>query len=423
MAVKEIQSPFNEGRSKKVYYINAVHRGRSTIWEGTLDSLIRSFGYTLEVGHSWNPRIPKEPKTFGSLIKALNDSASESRRYSDFYSASSKEEFDKAEHKQPMGEGKICKESFQSPVDAARYYYQTGMSDDEISKELKSEGHDDDFVSKTFSQMDSISDEDMEYEESLSESVQTYNLDEITQKDVKSVLDNVIFSSKGPAQITIIYKDSTAGRSYLSYLRDGDSWSFVNEDGQLMNRGTPNERASQGLGKNYVYRNLVYVLNNKNASQLKVKTESLKESTDSPKSWKDDRELDYKEAQRLALAYYNQGGDGFYETEEKKDYDSREPRMKTVGYLKNEFGVFDSVYKDRSSYEGLTESYYDGRVSISDLQEIIRTLESLVESMDDAGISEILADPNTVGLTTFLGTPSGFIDLDNTGRYFDEESW
>ena len=71
---------------KKIYSINSVHRGRSTIYTGTLDYLENHvFGYSLECGHSWNSKIPRYPKTAQSLVNALNRSAEECRRYNDYY--------------------------------------------------------------------------------------------------------------------------------------------------------------------------------------------------------------------------------------------------------------------------------------------------------------------------------------------------
>lgn len=168
-------------------------------------------------------------------------------------------------------------ESFVSPVDAAEYYYSTSMDDREIENDLKSTGHDDKFVKDVLRHMDEIFDEE-ERNNTMSrrfnESAQSYRLADYSMKDIKNVLDNAL---KSASQITVVYKDGLAGRSYLSYKRDGDSWTFVNEKGQVMNRGTQNEKSSTGLSKNYVYRNLVYVLNNKNVVELKIQ-ESLKES-------------------------------------------------------------------------------------------------------------------------------------------------
>jgi len=78
-------------------YVKSTHKGIPTIWEGTMKHFIDEvFGYTLECGHSWNAKIPLQPKSVKSLVNALNKSADECRRYSDFYEVSSKEEFDNA---------------------------------------------------------------------------------------------------------------------------------------------------------------------------------------------------------------------------------------------------------------------------------------------------------------------------------------
>ena len=72
-------------KTKKIY-VAAVHRERTTIWGATLQEMNHGiFGYTLECGNSWNRKIPREPKGQKSLINALNKSADECRRYSDYY--------------------------------------------------------------------------------------------------------------------------------------------------------------------------------------------------------------------------------------------------------------------------------------------------------------------------------------------------
>ena len=82
----------------KVYYVKSIHNGHETIWEGTLEYLKeRVFGYTLECGHSRNPKINSNPKTIKSLVNALEKSAIECNRFGDFYYVSSKEEFDNSD--------------------------------------------------------------------------------------------------------------------------------------------------------------------------------------------------------------------------------------------------------------------------------------------------------------------------------------
>lgn len=77
--------------SKKEFTIRHTH-GRHDGSEsehdytGTLEYLENEvFGYTLECGNSWNRKIPRYPKGVKSLVKALNDSAYECRRYNDYY--------------------------------------------------------------------------------------------------------------------------------------------------------------------------------------------------------------------------------------------------------------------------------------------------------------------------------------------------
>ena len=63
--------------STKIYYIEKYHRGRYTIVKGTLEQLVKYFGYTLECGYSWNSRINPNPTTYKSLISNLNKSYQE----------------------------------------------------------------------------------------------------------------------------------------------------------------------------------------------------------------------------------------------------------------------------------------------------------------------------------------------------------
>ena len=73
-------------RKEKEYTVICDHKGRELKYTGTLKHLIEDvFGYTLQCGHSWNNRIPLEPKSIKTLINALNKSCDECRRYSDYY--------------------------------------------------------------------------------------------------------------------------------------------------------------------------------------------------------------------------------------------------------------------------------------------------------------------------------------------------
>jgi hypothetical protein len=63
----------------KTYSIKKTRKDKERIFTGTLEDLIKSFSYTLECGHSWNHKIPTNPKSIKSLIKALNDSVYETQ--------------------------------------------------------------------------------------------------------------------------------------------------------------------------------------------------------------------------------------------------------------------------------------------------------------------------------------------------------
>ena len=58
----------------KTYYVKKYHRGRRTVVKGTIEQLVRYFGYTLECGNSWNSKIKTNPTTYKSLISNLNKS-------------------------------------------------------------------------------------------------------------------------------------------------------------------------------------------------------------------------------------------------------------------------------------------------------------------------------------------------------------
>lgn len=79
---------------KGLVFVKSTHRGNSTIYCASMNEMLNGiFGYTLECGCSWNNKINRYPKTVKGLVNALNKSAYECRRYSDYYDASSYEEF------------------------------------------------------------------------------------------------------------------------------------------------------------------------------------------------------------------------------------------------------------------------------------------------------------------------------------------
>ena len=59
----------------KYICVKKYHRNHTTLWCGTLQSLIHHvFGYTLACGHSWRSSISENPKGLKSLVRSLNDS-------------------------------------------------------------------------------------------------------------------------------------------------------------------------------------------------------------------------------------------------------------------------------------------------------------------------------------------------------------
>lgn len=89
---------------EKMLYVAAHHNGRVTIWGATQEVMNHGiFGYTLECGNSWNSKILREPKGVKRLVKALNDSAYECRRYNDWYEEATPEQI--AYFKENVNEG------------------------------------------------------------------------------------------------------------------------------------------------------------------------------------------------------------------------------------------------------------------------------------------------------------------------------
>lgn len=65
-------------KEPKAYTIIQHRRGQATEISRTLEEFIKYFGYTLEVGQSWqhekgNKKINRQPKTIKSLITNLNN--------------------------------------------------------------------------------------------------------------------------------------------------------------------------------------------------------------------------------------------------------------------------------------------------------------------------------------------------------------
>jgi hypothetical protein len=56
--------------TSKVHTVQVSGRREKEV-KGTLEELIQYFGYTLEVGASWNSKVNRKPKTINSFISNL----------------------------------------------------------------------------------------------------------------------------------------------------------------------------------------------------------------------------------------------------------------------------------------------------------------------------------------------------------------
>ena len=64
----------------KEFTIVKIRRDKESKVTGTLKYLTDYFGYTLLCGHSYNDKIPTEPRTVKSLVSGLNKSVNETQR-------------------------------------------------------------------------------------------------------------------------------------------------------------------------------------------------------------------------------------------------------------------------------------------------------------------------------------------------------
>lgn len=64
-------------KQPKTYTVIKSRKGKTEEIQGTLEELISYFGYTLEVGNSWNSKIQRNPKTIKSFINNLKKSYDE----------------------------------------------------------------------------------------------------------------------------------------------------------------------------------------------------------------------------------------------------------------------------------------------------------------------------------------------------------
>jgi hypothetical protein len=55
----------------QVFSIKQTRKGRETIISKTLPELIQYFGYTLEVGASWDKKVKRNPKNIASFVSNL----------------------------------------------------------------------------------------------------------------------------------------------------------------------------------------------------------------------------------------------------------------------------------------------------------------------------------------------------------------
>jgi len=63
-----------------IHTIIKTRRGQSKEISGTVEELTSYFSYTLLVGHSYNSKISKNPRTAKSLVSNLNKAVAEKMR-------------------------------------------------------------------------------------------------------------------------------------------------------------------------------------------------------------------------------------------------------------------------------------------------------------------------------------------------------
>ena len=74
--MENIKTP-KQTKRPKTYTIIKTRKGRESEISGTLEELQEYFDYTFEVGHSWNSKIIRKPKTIKSFISNLQKSYEE----------------------------------------------------------------------------------------------------------------------------------------------------------------------------------------------------------------------------------------------------------------------------------------------------------------------------------------------------------
>mgnify|MGYP000977410371 FL=1 len=70
-------------KSSQIYTINISRNGRDRTTSGTLQELTDYFGYTLEVGNSYNKSVNRNPKNINSVDNFKQGAAIIALRYQD----------------------------------------------------------------------------------------------------------------------------------------------------------------------------------------------------------------------------------------------------------------------------------------------------------------------------------------------------
>lgn len=93
-----------------------------------------------------------------------------------------------------------------------------------------------------------------------------------------------------------------------------------------------------------------------------------------------------------------------------------------IPYLQFDGGFVDLT--DTSQYldESLKEGYYDGTVSVREIESFMNSVEDFYDAMTTLGINKINASPNTYGLRAPYGAfNGGFVDFDDYEKYFSDD--
>lgn len=150
-----------------------------------------------------------------------------------------------------------------------------------------------------------------------------------------------------------------------------------------------------------------------------------------PKTWPASKVLTYEEAMQLAKAYYSEGGDSFYETTERSDWDymNREWGPYTVGKLKRRFRTFDDVSRDRMS-EGLKQGVRKFarkstankflKESVGNIQDDMYTLRSFLASKGYTGLRTEEAVEYLWGVIDLLAAGGQELTPENLEQWYSD---